>query len=140
YCTHACLLGLCRKGPFDPACPNTPVHSRQGYLSRHPISASKVCLRVPDRLARDLDHGCECLDKHGMFGATGVLFKMTGPIYGYTFVAKGIQKVDANYLKGEALIYSHCRELHGIRIPVYLGTIDLVHPYPLRSLAIVSHM
>ncbi len=92
-----------RKSPFDPACPNTPAHSRQGYLSHHLISASEVCLRVRDRLARDLDHGCECLDKHGMFGATGALFKMTDPTYGYIFVAKGVQEVNASTLADEAL-------------------------------------
>ena len=141
YCTQACLLGLCHEGsPFDPACPNTPVHSQQGRWSHHHLSASKVCQRVRDRLARNLDDGCECLDKYGLFGATVVLFKITDPTYGYVFVAKGVQEVDAGVLADEARIYAHCRALQGTRIPVYLGSIDLVYRYPLRSMAIVSDM
>lgn len=92
------------------------------------------------RLARDLDHGCECLDKYGLFGATGVLFTMTDPTYGYTFVAKGVQRADASTLVDEARIYSHCLDLQGIQIPVYLGAIELVYHYPPRSLAAVTHM
>lgn len=95
---------------------------------------------VQDQLAQNLDQGCECLDKYGMFGETGVLFKITVQRYGYTFVAKGVQAVDADALADEACIYFHCRELQGTVIPVHLGNIDLVHPYPLRSLAIVHHM
>jgi hypothetical protein len=140
YCTQACLLGLCRDGSLDPACPNTPAHSGQGRWTRHPVSVSEVCRHARDRLARNLDYGCECLDKYGMFGATGVLFRMTDPTYGYTFVAKGVQEIDADTLAHEARVYSYCSELQGTRIPVYLGAIDLVYPYPLRSMATVSHM
>ncbi|KAK0713050.1 hypothetical protein B0T26DRAFT_753208 [Lasiosphaeria miniovina] len=111
-----------------------------GYLSHHPISASELCLRVRGRLSRNLDDGCECLDKYGMFGATGVLFKLTDPTYGYSFVAKGVQRADASTLTDEAWIYSHCLDLQGIRIPVYLGNIELVYHYPLRSAAAVTHM
>ncbi|KAK0701783.1 hypothetical protein B0T26DRAFT_744794 [Lasiosphaeria miniovina] len=129
YCTQACLLGLRRKGPLDPNCPNTPVHSsKQGYLSHRPISASELCLRVRDRLSRNLDDGCECLDKYGMFGATGVLFELTDPT------------ADANTLTDEAWIYSHCLDFQGIWIPVYLGNIELVYHYPLRSAAAATHM
>jgi len=143
YCTQACLLGLCRGGPLDPNCPNTPAHVQPGCGGpphHHAVSASEVCLRIRDRLARDLDHGCECLDKYGLFGATGVLFKMTDPTYGYVFVAKGVQEVDEGFLADEARVYARCLDLQGTRIPVYLGTVDLVHPYPLRSLATVTRM
>ncbi|KAK3359994.1 hypothetical protein B0T25DRAFT_534463, partial [Lasiosphaeria hispida] len=140
FCTQACLLSLCRQGALDPGCPNTPIHGRQGRQSHHPVSALNICLLVRDQLAYDLDQGCECLDKYGMFGATGVLFKITTSRYGYTFVAKGVQAVDADTLEEEACIYSHCRDLQGIFIPVHLGNINLVHPYPLRSLALVHSM
>ncbi|KAK3359841.1 hypothetical protein B0T25DRAFT_111344 [Lasiosphaeria hispida] len=145
YCTQACLLGVCRlgggrQGTFDPACPNTPVHSRNGYRTCHPVSAAEICLLVRDQLAQNLDQGCECLDKYGMFGETGVLFKITTLKYGYTFVAKGVQSVDAGVLAKEARIYSYCRGLQGTRIPVHLGNIDLVNYYPLRSIATIHHM
>ena len=140
YCTQACLLGLCRDGSFDPACPNTPTHSGQGRWLRHPVSASEVCSRVRDRLAHNLDDGCECLDKYGMFGATGCLFRITDPTYGYVFVAKGVQEVDTHVLFEEASVYTHCLELQGTRIPVYLGIIELVYHYPLCSTAAVTDM
>ncbi|KAK0655180.1 hypothetical protein B0T16DRAFT_396326 [Cercophora newfieldiana] len=75
-----------------------------------------------------------------MFGATGVLFRITDPTFGYTFVAKGVQEVDAHVLVEEASIYKHCLELQGTRIPVYLGIIELVYHYPLCSTAAVTDM
>lgn len=96
--------------------------------------------RVRDRLAHNLDDGCECLDKYGMFGATGVLFRITDPTYGYVFVAKGVQEVDTHVLFEEASIYTHCLELQGTRIPVYLGIISLVYHYPLCSTVAVTDM
>jgi hypothetical protein len=75
-----------------------------------------------------------------MFGATGVLFRITDPTFGYIFVAKGVQEVDTHVLLEEASIYAHCLELQGTRIPVYLGIIKLVYHYPLCSTAAVSDM
>jgi len=149
YCTQACLLGLSHyksDNPpprLDPACPNALLHSGHGqYPSHHRIPASYLCERVKSRLAINLDDGCECLDKYGLFGATGVLFKITDPEYGYVFVAKGVQSVDAAILADEASVYAHCAALQGVRMPVYLGRISLSDQggYPLRSLAVVSDM
>ncbi|ELR08130.1 hypothetical protein VC83_08919 [Pseudogymnoascus destructans] len=91
-------------------------------------------------IAENLDCGCECLDKYGMFSRTGVLFKITIPEYGYTLVAKGVQAVYADALVREACIYSHCKNLQVVYIPVHLGNIDLVISYPLQSLAYIKHM
>ncbi|ELR03926.1 hypothetical protein VC83_07065 [Pseudogymnoascus destructans] len=57
-----------------------------------------------------------------------------------TLVAKGVQAVYADALVREACIYSHCKNLQGIYIPVHLGNIDLVVSYPLQSLAYIKHM
>jgi hypothetical protein len=144
YCTQACLLGLSRGGgALDPNCPNTRLHVRPGTddaLHHHPISKARLCSLIRSQLARNLCCGCERLDKYGMFGRTGALFKITVPEYGYTLVAKGVQAADAGALVNEASIYSHCRHLQGVYIPVHLGNIDLVVPYPLQSLAFVQHM
>ncbi|ELR06818.1 hypothetical protein GMDG_08110 [Pseudogymnoascus destructans 20631-21] len=140
YCTQACLLGLSRNGTLDPNCPNTPLHVRRGCGLYHPISNIQLCSLFRSQIAENLDCGCECLDKYGMFSHTGVLFKITIPEYGYTLVAKGVQAVYADALVREACIYSHCKNLQGVFIPVHLGNIDLVVSYPLQSLAFIKHM
>ncbi|KAL1954528.1 hypothetical protein VTO42DRAFT_1088 [Malbranchea cinnamomea] len=75
-----------------------------------------------------------------MFGATGVLFKITVTGYGYTFVAKGVQSVDESLLEHESRVYARLAPLQGTRIPVCLGIITLQRPYPLVSLARVTQM
>ncbi|KAK3681832.1 hypothetical protein B0T22DRAFT_414900 [Podospora appendiculata] len=140
YCTQACLLGLSRNGTLDPNCPNTPLHVRPRCGSYHPISKVQLCSLFRSQLAQNLDCGCESLEKYGMFGRTGVLFKITIPEYGYTLVAKGVQAAHADALVREARIYFHCKHLQGIWIPVHLGNIELVVSYPLQSLALVKHM
>ncbi|KAK3332459.1 hypothetical protein B0T19DRAFT_448526 [Cercophora scortea] len=140
YCTQACLLGLSRNGPLDMNCPNAALHAKRGCGSYHSISKAQLCSIFRDQLAENLDCGCECLDKYLMFGETGILFKITLPEYGYTLVAKGVQGVYADALVHEARVYSHCRDLQGVYVPVHLGNIDLVVPYPLQSMALVNHM
>ncbi|KAK3345915.1 hypothetical protein B0T25DRAFT_550624 [Lasiosphaeria hispida] len=140
YCTQACLLGLSRNGTLDPKCPNTCLHFRRRSKQHHPISGAQLCSLFQSQLAKDLDIGCECLDRYGMFGRVGVLFKITVPEYGYTLVAKGVQAGYADVLAKEAHIYSYCRNLQGIKIPVHLGNIDLARSYPTQSLAFVKHM
>ncbi|EAQ88549.1 hypothetical protein CHGG_05168 [Chaetomium globosum CBS 148.51] len=137
---NPCLLGLSSGGALDPRCPNTPRHTRQDRAPYHTISKAELCSLFRSQFAYDLDHGCECLDRYGMFGETGVLFKITLLAYGYTLVAKGVQVEDAHALVAEAAIYSHCRRFQGVYIPVHLGAIELVVPYYTQSLAVVTHM
>lgn len=104
------------------------------------MSKAELCSLFRSQFARDLDNECECLDKYGMFGETGVLFKIRLREYGYTLVAKGVQAAHADALVAEAAVYSHCRSLQGVCIPVHLGAIDLVVSYYTQSLAVVRHM
>ncbi|ERS96484.1 uncharacterized protein SPSK_01478 [Sporothrix schenckii 1099-18] len=161
YCTQACLLGLCRGGPLDPRCPNTPEHVRgpQGEKGRslwigadgqqpdsqlcHPITSAELCSLLLEQLTDSLSAGVECLMKYGLFGAIGTLFKVTLCAYGYTFVAKGVQDADEEYLKDEAAIYMHpvAQPLQGVLMPVYLGWVELEEwPYILPSGACVWHL
>jgi hypothetical protein len=140
YCTQTCLLRLSSGGTLDPRCPNTPLHTRPECAPYHAMSKAELCSLFRSQFAHDLDHGCECLDKYGMFGETGVLFKIRLREYGYTLVAKGVQVGDADALVAEAAIYSHCRSFQGVYIPVHLGAIELVVPYYTQSLAVVRHM
>ncbi|PGH10844.1 hypothetical protein AJ79_05204 [Helicocarpus griseus UAMH5409] len=133
YCTQACLLGLVRGLPLDPSCPNTTLH-RQGYThGKHSITENDLC----SLLQKQLDHS---LDRIGLFGNIGVLFKITLTMYGYTFVAKGVQWVDEPYLVHEADVYAHLSHLQGLKVPVCLGNVILARPYPLASFARVTQM
>ncbi|KAK3682660.1 hypothetical protein B0T22DRAFT_501960 [Podospora appendiculata] len=120
--------------------PITKPQTGRTSLRDHFISKAQLCSIFRTQLAENLDCGCECLDKYLMFGSTGILFKITLPGYGYTLVTKGVQGVYADALVHEARVYNHCRDLQGVYIPVHLGNIDLVVPYPLQSLALVRHM
>ncbi|EEP75419.1 predicted protein [Uncinocarpus reesii 1704] len=140
YCTQACLLGLSQGHSLDQSCPNTAIHQRGASSLNHLISKEKLCTLVRDQLARNLDENCECLDQKGLFGAVGVLLKITLTGYGYTFVAKGVQAVDEPLLSNEACVYTHLAKFQGITIPVHLGNIKLVHTYPLVSCATVTSM
>ncbi|KKZ64113.1 hypothetical protein EMCG_01611 [[Emmonsia] crescens] len=140
YCTQACLLGLSQGHPLDESCPNFSSHQQGGASHNHLISKEELCSLVNDQLARNLDENCQCLDTWGMFGAVGVLFKITLTDYGYTFVAKGVQAVDERSLLHEAKVYAHLLELQGVIVPVHLGNIKLVQTYPLVSLATVTSM
>ncbi|KAK0707834.1 hypothetical protein B0H67DRAFT_636549 [Lasiosphaeris hirsuta] len=119
-----------------------PGSQRQIFtrLSLSALLYSQLCSLFRPQLAKDLDIGCECLDRYGMIGRVGVLFKITVPEYGYTLVAKGVQAGCADVLAKEAHIYSHCRNLQGIKIPVHLGNIDLARSYPTQSLAFIKNM
>ncbi|KIH93168.1 hypothetical protein SPBR_02391 [Sporothrix brasiliensis 5110] len=150
YCTQACLLGLCRGGPLDPACPNTPEHARGAQQTIgadgqpcHAISTADLCAMLLDQLTRSLSAGVECLMKYGLFGTIGTLFKVTLCTYGYTFVAKGVQDADEQALKDEAALYANpaTLPLRGVLMPVYLGYMELEEwPYILPSGACIWHM
>ncbi|KAK2744192.1 hypothetical protein FQN55_006876 [Onygenales sp. PD_40] len=140
YCTQACLIGLSQGRPLDRSCPNVAFHRQGSSSPTHLISKEKLCIFVRNQLARNLDENCECLDKMGLFGAVGVLLKITLTGYGYTFVAKGVQAVDEKLLFDEARVYAHLSKLQGVTIPVHLGNIKLVHTYPLVSCATITSM
>ncbi|KAG5293265.1 hypothetical protein I7I50_03622 [Histoplasma capsulatum G186AR] len=140
YCTQACLLSLVNALPLDPSCPNVSLHQQGQTCKNRLITKEDLCVLTKEQLARSLDKDCECLDREGLFGRIGVLFKITLTNYGYTFVAKGVQSVDEPDLAHEARVYTHLTHLQGMKVPVYLGNITLERPYPLVSLARVTQM
>ncbi|PGH05471.1 hypothetical protein AJ79_06778 [Helicocarpus griseus UAMH5409] len=140
YCTQACLIGLSQGHPLDQFCPNVAIHQQETSSLNHLISKEKFCSLVHNQLARNLDENCQCLDTMGMFGAVGVLFKITLTDYGYTFVAKGVQAVDEELLLNEASVYAHLSKLQGVTVPVHLGNIKLAQTFPLVSTATVTSM
>lgn len=140
YCTQACLLGLVQRSPLDVSCPNFSMHKRRSTGEDHPITKEDIGLLLQRQLSRSLDQDCECLDRKGFFGDVGVLFKVTLSEYGYTFVAKGVQKANERDLAHEKKVYSHLVPLQGMFIPAYLGCIALARPYPLVSMAKVTKL
>ncbi|KAL1957058.1 hypothetical protein VTO42DRAFT_6435 [Malbranchea cinnamomea] len=104
---------------------------------KHLLTQEDLGRFTREQLARNLDEGCVCMNQRGLYGASGVLFKITLTDYGYPFVAKG---VPSRLLKHESRVYSQLAPLQGKRVPVYLGTITLERPYPLVSLARVTQM
>jgi hypothetical protein len=151
YCTTGCLVGLCRGLSLDDKCPNVYLHrqaaaavsskrEQQQQQDRHALTVDELRSRLVRQLDDNLEVDCECLDKKGYFGRYGVLFKITLTGYGYTFVAKGVQAAHRHDLAGEEAVYEHLRAFQGRLVPVFMGVIDLIYPFPLRSLAKVSHM
>lgn len=140
YCTQACLRSLVRNLPLDLCCPNASVHKQTSTSDRHPITKKELCCFLETQLHQSLDQNCECLDKYGLFGDIGVLFKITLNRYGYTFVAKGVQKANEHDLEHEINVYTHLSHLQGTIVPVCLGKISLSRPYPLVSMAKVTRM
>ena len=140
YCTQACLLGLVRGWPLDPSCPNFMRHCQGEKRTGHLLTQEDLSRLTQEQLARNLDEGCICMDRQGLYGATGVLFKITLTDHGYTFAAKGVQSVHERLLTHESRVYARLAPLQGKRVPVYLGTITLEQPYPLVSLARVTQM
>ena len=149
YCMQRCLLGLCHGGPLDPDCPNTPEHAhgerqKTGADGQqlHAITPAELCTMLLEQVTRSLSAGVECLMKYGLFGAIGTLFKITLCAYGYTFVGKGVQDADRQWLKEEAAIYTNpvTQPLQGVLMPVYLGWVELEEwPYMMPSGACVWH-
>ncbi|KLJ12392.1 hypothetical protein EMPG_12577 [Blastomyces silverae] len=140
YCTQACLLGLVNALPLDLSCPNATLHQQGQACKKHLITKEDLCSLTKKQLACSLDEDCECLDREGLYGRIGVLFKITLTKYGYTFVAKGVQVVDESDLAHEACVYAQLSHLQGMKVPVFLGNITLEQPYPLVSLARVTQM
>ncbi|KAF4126629.1 hypothetical protein GMORB2_0365 [Geosmithia morbida] len=158
YCTQACLLGLKTGGSVDPDCPNTPLHtsatpaSEDGNGSensdagndekrqRHPISVQEFRKKLMEQLARDMDRDCDNLERYGMYGAIGAIFKIALSRYGYCFVAKGVQNAHRKRLEKELAAYSVLESCQGRLVPVNLGVVVLVHEYHTLYGAHISHM
>jgi hypothetical protein len=122
------------------SCPNFSIHKQSSARGKHPITKEDLCCLLQKQLDRSLDQDCECLDRQGFFGDVGVLFKITLTEYGYTFVAKGVQKTNEPDLAHEMKVYSHLSPLQGRDIPVCLGRVSLTRPYPLVSMAKITKM
>ena len=139
YCTHACLLGLVRKGPLDDTCPNVYTHRAHGAGNHHALGRKSLAKQMLHQLTQDPDRGCEPLPKRG---SRGTLFKLTLESYGYTFVAKGTVLAFEADLKHEGLVYRHLNKVQGGFKPasVYLGNISLVRPYFLDFGVRIVHM
>lgn len=76
---------------MDPRCPNHSLHrqikpqDRSANLTpaKHAISAAEFRSKLVEQLARTMDEDCHSLERYGMFGATGALFKVALRAYGY---------------------------------------------------------
>ncbi|PWI65461.1 hypothetical protein PCL_07062 [Purpureocillium lilacinum] len=83
-----------------------------------------------DEVTLTLDRGRDsnCIPL-GLSGLHGSLFKVCLATHGYTFVAKGVEEVDASILRHEARIYDELRAIQGTYVPVSLGVLNLALPY-----------
>jgi hypothetical protein len=126
-----------RKQPLDDACPNVNAYRTYGAGNKYSLGRKSLAKLMLRQLAEDPDNGCEPLGKQG---ARGALFRLTLEWYGYTFVAKGTVTAFEAKLKHEGLVYEHLDKVQGDLIPVYLGSISLVHPYFLDVGVRIVHM
>ncbi|KAG6039197.1 hypothetical protein E4U19_007112 [Claviceps sp. Clav32 group G5] len=127
YCSQKCFLGLVRGDYLDPTCPNVTLHCQSeageaGCNKRHPISHPEWLRLLLDQLKRSLYDG---IKYQGVFGARGILFKVTLLAYGYTFVSKGAVSANIRHLQHEAEVYKQLEPIQGVYVPVFLGAIDL---------------
>ena len=122
YCTHDCLLGLAYGGPMDKSCPNADCHG-----SRH-IAGTKFLHLLRSQMARDRGPDADAIPLY-LSGSVGSLFKVRLSAYGYTLVAKGVERPDLKRLQHEKKIYDQLRSIQGKYVPVCLGLTDLVLPY-----------
>ncbi|OAA63403.1 phosphotransferase-like protein [Niveomyces insectorum RCEF 264] len=146
YCTQTCLLGLKTGSRLDPRCPNVERHrgGRDGTKNttneRHAISADELRVLLVQQLAADLDHDCDNLERYGMYGAIGALFRLTLRTHGYCFLGKGVQRPHQERLAGEAAIYDQLEACQGRAVPVSLGMVALEEEYWTECGAHISHM
>lgn len=90
------------------------------------MSKSTFLKLLREQLGKDMDRDCKPL---GLQGSRGALFKITLSSHGYTFVEKGTVLAFVRDSDHEANVYRHLHTLQGSCIPVFMGTIDLIHPY-----------
>ncbi|KAL1896470.1 hypothetical protein Cpir12675_002759 [Ceratocystis pirilliformis] len=152
YCTQACLLGLTRRLPLDPGCPNYPLHrdaqpaaTSSASLPReqqmHAITKADIRALIREQISIHPENNCTLLYNEGLYGAIGCLFKLSLNGYGYTFVAKGVESDNACRLRRETQIYKRLYRQQGVLIPVHLGLIKLLSPYPfMAKFTTLSHL
>ena len=126
FCTQHCLLGLQQGGKLDERCPNMKLHQQGGNSSWHLINANDLAQHIKRQLDENLDHDCTPI---GNSGLTGVPFKITCAVYGYTVVGKGTTSYLWNKVLREAQVYQVLRKAQGSAVPVFLGTINLKKTY-----------
>lgn len=95
---------------------------------------------VDEQLRRDPYDYCELLSPWGMYGSTGVLFKLELAPYGYTFVAKGTTATLLCSLEHETNVYDKLHRLQGDAVPVHLGLVELPGGYILPGGLRAVHM
>ncbi|KAM0185932.1 hypothetical protein ACHAPI_011970 [Fusarium lateritium] len=122
YCTHECLRGLAYGGSMDKQCPNFGDHGSTHIRRRELLRLTRHQLLV------DCGSDADCVPLH-LSGARGSLFKLCLSSHGYTFVAKGVEGMDAKCLQHENQIYDHLKVIQGTFVPICLGIVDLVEPY-----------
>jgi predicted Ser/Thr protein kinase len=110
------------RGVLDEECPNVTLHRGTDGDRRHPVDHAAWLRLLREQLGRTLDDGVVPLGKQG---ARGVLFQVTLLAYGYTFVSKGTTARFVQELEHEAKVYERLRPLQGVRVPVFLGAVDL---------------
>lgn len=150
YCTQECMLGLKRNGLLDEKCPNAALHRRASRSMSHPIDAASLRKLLREELGRPVYRlrSVKPLDGEGKYGATGSLFKLSLPRYGYTFAGKGTFAAAVKRLQHEEEVYTRIEPLQGhfspvclgsipLDTPLCLGRIPLDKPYPLEP---VVHM
>ena len=147
YCTQACLRSLVREEEVDYNCPNVVLHLQalrrytdSRHQTTHAITRRTLCKLVQTQLLDNAERDCECLIDKGFSGAIGCLFKIAVTGYGYTFVAKGVQSFDRHRLSHEVCVYDRLSDQQGLLIPVCLGLIQLLLPYPMLNCTLVTHM
>ncbi|KAJ5865220.1 uncharacterized protein N7529_007136, partial [Penicillium soppii] len=133
YCTLKCLLGLMNGGELDQTCPNVLDHGE----TRHVINEKAFVKRLQRQLTETVNADCEVL---GIHGSRGALLKVTLSSHGYTVPAKCTVPEFAEHFRHEAAVYTRLRSIQGIYIPLYLGSIDITHPYSYDGIAYLKHM
>ncbi|KAJ5787736.1 hypothetical protein N7457_002726 [Penicillium paradoxum] len=137
YCTLKCLRGLVKRGvlgrELDRACPNVIDHGK----TKHVLTLQSFLKQLQRQLSETVNADCEML---GIHGSRGALLKVTLSSHGYTVPAKCTVPEFRDYLRHEAAVYNSLRPIQGIYVPLYLGSIDLVHPYSYDGIAYLEHM
>ena len=141
YCTQACLLGLVQNGELDPKCPNYALHRGAGHHhrhrgdhhdgDRHALTQEQFAKLVQEQLFNTPGVDCEC--KPDYRGSVGYPFKITLTDFGYTFVGKAVEDWHHRQLVQETQVYNGLLHLQGTVVPVHLGLIKLLVPYPVPT-------
>ncbi|OAA60309.1 hypothetical protein SPI_05433 [Niveomyces insectorum RCEF 264] len=147
YCTQACLRGLVEGTPLDLSCPNVILHTEalrgctgSRRTAMHAITKNELQFLLQQQLLGNAEQDCKCLSDDGFRGAIGYLFQITLTGYGYTFVAKGVENHFQKKLRHEERVYEQLAAHQGRLIPVCLGVVRLLLPYPMENCGLVTHM